>query len=154
MTTTTHTAQAKVLPMSTRKVTPNKTPGLGVQLLTAGSAACVADFPTLPPPMRRDSPIKPPQTSHKSFGSNLRQPSTPLTPPNSNKNQTNFPLAFDEHHDDDNDHTSTDDTTQINDVHPTIPLPVSQEVQNRNRSKQRQNRKWNRFAKMGAKPFA
>ena len=48
MTTTTHTAQAKVLPMSTRKVTPNKTPGLGVQLLTAGSAACVADLITFP----------------------------------------------------------------------------------------------------------
>ena len=45
---TTTTAQAKVLPMGTRKVITNKTPGLGVQLLTAGSAACVADLITFP----------------------------------------------------------------------------------------------------------
>ena len=48
---TTTTAQAKVLPMGTRKVMANKavqTPGLGVQLLTAGSAACVADLITFP----------------------------------------------------------------------------------------------------------
>ena len=46
---TTTTAQAKVLPeMGTRKVITNKTPGLAVQLLTAGSAACVADLITFP----------------------------------------------------------------------------------------------------------
>ena len=46
---TTTTAQAKVLPMvETRKVITNKTPGLAVQLLTAGSAACVADLITFP----------------------------------------------------------------------------------------------------------
>ena len=116
--------------------------------------ACAADFPTLTPPKHRNSPINPPQTSHKSFGSNPHQPSTPLTPPNSNKNRTNFPLAFDEHNDDDNNHTSTDNTSPINDVHPTIHLPVSQEVTNNKRSKQRQNKKWTRVAKLGAKSFA
>ena len=46
---TTTTAQAKVLPsIGNRANMPNKTPGLAVQLLTAGSAACVADLITFP----------------------------------------------------------------------------------------------------------
>ena len=43
------TTQAKVVPsMGNRTVVTNKTPGLAVQLLTAGSAACVADLITFP----------------------------------------------------------------------------------------------------------
>ena len=46
MTTTT---QAKALPsIGNRSTMTNKTPGLPVQLLTAGSAACVADLITFP----------------------------------------------------------------------------------------------------------
>ena len=45
--TTTH--QPKVLPsMGNKAAMTNKTPGLAVQLLTAGSAACVADLITFP----------------------------------------------------------------------------------------------------------
>jgi len=46
---TTTTTQPKVLPsIGTRSTMTNKTPGLPVQLLTAGSAACVADLITFP----------------------------------------------------------------------------------------------------------
>ena len=44
MTTTT----AKVIPIGSQKPMSITTPGLGVQLLTAGSAACVADLITFP----------------------------------------------------------------------------------------------------------
>ena len=42
------TTQAKVVPSMGNRTVVCKTPGLAVQLLTAGSAACVADLITFP----------------------------------------------------------------------------------------------------------